>query len=81
MRFLFPGVANKVVNEAFLLLSASIFKAFWICAISYWTKGSRSSNPKAWKRASIRKALLSYGWMLFDDIPVEAKKKKAYQTF
>jgi hypothetical protein len=77
MRFLFPGVANKEANEAFFLLSSSILKAFWICATSYKTNGSFSSNPIAWKRASIRKALLSCGWMLFGAIPVESKERKS----
>lgn len=80
MRFLFPGVANKVANEAFLLLFASILKAFLICVTSYWTKGSCSSNPMVWKRASIRKASLSCIWMLFDDVSVEMEEKKAHQA-
>jgi hypothetical protein len=75
MRLLFPGVANKVANDAFLLLSASVLRAFLICATSYWTKGSCSSNPMAWKRASVRKASLSYSRMLFDDISVETEEK------
>lgn len=80
MRFLFPGVENKVANEALLLICASILKAFWICATSYCTKGSCSSNPMAWKRASIRRALLSCSWVLFDAVP-ETEAKKAHRTF
>jgi len=76
MRFLFPGVENRVENVAFFLVRCSILKALWICVTSYRTKGSFSSNPIAWKRARIRKAFLSCSWTPFNAmITVETKEK------
>lgn len=80
MRFLFPDVAKREANEASLSISFSILNACKIFAISYWTKGSRSSNPAAWKRASIRAALQFYSRVSIDE-SLRRRERKAYHSF
>jgi hypothetical protein len=63
-----------------LSISFSILNACKIFAISYWTKGSRSSNPAAWKRASIRAALQFYSRVSIDE-SLRRRERKAYHSF
>jgi hypothetical protein len=59
IRFLFPGVANRVAKETLLFILFSIVRERRICSISKRTRGFRSSKPTEWKWASILAALLS----------------------
>ena len=59
IRFLFPGVANRVAKETLLFTLCSIVRERRICSISKRTRGLCSSKSTEWKWASILAALLS----------------------